>query len=273
MSVRSLMETVLSKLNPGQFLPTLTAIAVAFMAANLACGIGSEPVRIATEGAYPPYNDLNQAGEIIGFDREVGDELCRRAKLECVWEVQGWASIIANLLDEKYDLIIAGMTITEQRDKLIDFTQPYVPPSPSVYVAQSGPRAEAIGAKLNHPIPRTGVRVAAQRGTIHSDYLAREGLSYTEYDLVPGAIDAVLRGEVEVVFADSRFISESMAQHGNRLTIVGPEVLIGAGVGVGVRESDSELRERLDQAIASMKADGSLNELIREWFGPDARTF
>ena len=251
----------------------LIAVAVVLIAANLACAVNSKTVRIATEGAYPPYNDMNEAGEIIGFEREMGDELCRRAGLECVWELHDWDSIMVNLVDEQFDVIIAGMTITEERDKIIDFTQPYVPPSPSVYVAQDNGSAAALGDRLMDPAQRTGVHVGAQRATIHSDYLAEEGVRHWTYDLVPDAIDALLNGEVEVVFADSRFVRESMAEHETRMTTVGSQVLIGTGVGAGTREADEDLREKLNQAITSMKDDGSLNELIQDWFGEDAPIF
>ena len=256
-----------------QMLCSLVIMGLVLMAANLACAAGSGPVRIATEGAYPPYNDLNAAGEIIGFERVMGDEICRRAELECLWEVHDWDSMIADLVDEQFDVIIAGMTITEERDRLIDFTQAYVPPSPSVFVTQAGPDAAATGARLNDPARRTGVHVAAQRGTIHADYLAREGFLHSEYDLVPDAIEALLRGDVEAVFADSRFIRDSMVGREDQMTLVGPSVFIGTGVGGGIREADARLKERLDGAITSMKEDGFLNELIREWFGPDARVF
>ena len=273
MPLSLLMKTTLSAMSVGRILCSLAITGGALIAANLACAGGAQPVRIATEGAYPPYNDLNEAGEIIGFERVLGNELCRRANLECVWKTHDWDSIIVDLVDGQFDVIIAGMTITEERDKVIDFTQPYVPPSPSVYAVQVGSGAAAIADKLTDPAQRFGIDVAAQRATIHSDYLGREGFTYSEYDLVPDAIDALLNGEVEAVFADSRFIRDSIAQHGDKMTIAGPEVLIGTGVGGGVREADFELKEKLNQAITSMKEDGSLNELIREWFGPKAPIF
>ena len=273
MSNESSRDRAVSILGGRRMLCSLVIMGLVLMAATPACAGGSGPVRIATEGAYPPYNDLNAAGEIIGFERVMGDELCRRAGLECLWEVRAWDSMIADLADGRFEVIIAGMTITEERDRLIDFTQAYVPPSPSVFAAQAGPDAAATGARLSDPARRTGVYVAAQRGTIHADYLAREGFLYSEYDLVPDAIEALLRGDAEVVFADSRFISDSMAERRDQMTLVGPAVFIGAGVGAGVREDDARLKERLDRAITSMKEDGFLNELIREWFGPDARTF
>ena len=252
---------------------SLAILCLVLVAASLACEAKSNQVRIATEAAYPPFNDLNEAGDIIGFERVMGDELCRRAELRCIWEVYDWEKIIPSLLDEKFDAIIAGMTITEERDKLIDFTQPYVPPSPSVYVARAGPDTKTIVAKLNDPAQRTGLHIAAQGATIHSNYLTGEGLPYSEYDTAPHAIDALLRGEIEVVFAGSRFVHESLAQHEDKMVIVGPEVLIGHGVGIGILESDVDLKEMLNQAITSMKEDGSLNELIREWFGPNAQLF
>ena len=273
MSNKSLRDRTLSEFSASHILCSLVIVALALMAASLACAAGSGPVRIATEGAYPPYNDLNEAGEIIGFERVLGDELCRRAELECVWEVHDWDPMIDNLVDGQFDVILAGVTITEERDEIIDFTQPYVPPSPSVYVAQAGPGAAVIEARLNDPAQRTGVHVAAQRSTIHADYLAREGIHHSEYDLVPDAIDALLKGDVEAVFADSRFIRDSMAGREDKMALVGPEVFIGAGVGGGIREADAQLKEELDRAITSMKEDGSLNELIRQWFGPDARVF
>ena len=90
----------------------------------------ADTVRMGTEGAYPPYNFINDAGEIDGFEREVGDELCKRAGLTCEWVKNDWDSIIPNLVSGNYDTIIAGMSITDERDEVIDFTQDYYPPPP-----------------------------------------------------------------------------------------------------------------------------------------------
>src|SRR6056297_7254 len=91
-------------------------------------------VRMGTEGAYPPYNFINDAGEVDGFEREVGDELCARAELTCEWVTNDWDSIIPNLTSGNYDTIIAGMSITAERDEVIDFTQPYIPPASSLFM-------------------------------------------------------------------------------------------------------------------------------------------
>ena len=97
----------------------------------------ADVVRLATEGAYPPFNFVDDAGEVAGFEREVGDELCKRAALECSWSTNEWDSIIPNLQSGNFDVIIAGMSITDERKQVIDFTQNYYPPAASLLSASS----------------------------------------------------------------------------------------------------------------------------------------
>ena len=111
-----------------------TAVIVASAAALLSGVAFAETVRLGTEGAYPPFNFVNDSGEIDGYERAVGDRLCEVAKLECTWVKNDWDSIIPNLVSGNYDVIIAGMSITEERDEIIDFTQDYYPPDPSFYI-------------------------------------------------------------------------------------------------------------------------------------------
>ncbi len=228
----------------------------------LSCAGESDEVRMGTEGAYPPYNFFNDAGEVVGFERELGDELCRRADLRCTWVTNEWDTIIPNLVDGKYDTIMAGMSITEERDEVIDFTQAYVPPIPSVYIALAGAGDDAVDG-----------RVAAQVATIHADHLSESGATLVEYDLAEELIDAVLSGEADAALVDRQFAHENLAASEGKLAVVGPDVPLDSGIGIGVREDDGELKEKLDDAITAMKEDGSLNALIRKWFDEDAETF
>ncbi len=239
------------------------ATVAVLLALSLACSEAPAAVRIGTEGAYPPYNFINDAGEIDGFERELGDELCRRADLTCTWVINEWDTIIPNLLDDQYDAIVAGMSITAERDELIDFSQPYLPPSTSVYLAVAGASDEAAKGA-----------VAAQVATVQADYLASQsGVSLLEFELVPDAIAAVLSGEADAALVDLAFARESLAEHEGMLSIVGPEVNLDLGVGIGLREDDGELKDKLDSAISEMKDDGSLNALITKWFGDEADGF
>lgn len=218
-------------------------------------------VRLGTEGAYPPFNFINDAGEIAGFERDVGDELCTRAGLTCEWVTNEWDSIIPNLQSGNYDVIIAGMSITDERDEVIDFTQNYFPPAASAYVALSADADVAAGV------------VSAQVSTIQAGYVAESGATLLEFATPDETIAAVRNGESVAVFADRDFLAPIVAESGGELMFVGEEVQLGGGVGLGVRESDTELKDKLNAAIQSMKDDGSLNALIETHFGPETAKF
>ena len=219
----------------------------------LTAGIAvADTVRLGTEGAYAPWNFINDAGEIDGFERELGDELCKRANLECDWVKNDWDSIIPNLVSGNYDAIIAGMSITEERDEVIDFTQNYTPPDPSAYVAMSDDVDVAGGV------------VAAQTGTTQSGYIAESGATLVEFASPEETIAAVRNGEADAVLADKSFLVPIVDEDGE-LRFVAEDVPLGGGVGMGIRESDGELKEKFNTAIQSMKDDGSLNELITKW--------
>ncbi|NOD33862.1 MULTISPECIES: transporter substrate-binding domain-containing protein [unclassified Ruegeria] len=228
----------------------------------LTAGIAmADTVRMGTEGAYPPYNFINDAGEIDGFEREVGDELCKRANLECEWVKNDWDSIIPNLVSGNYDTIIAGMSITDERDEVIDFTQNYFPPAASAYVGA----AEGVDV--------AGGIVAAQTATIQAGHVAESGATLVEFATPEETIAAVRNGEADAVFADKDFLVPIVEESGGELVFVGDDVPLGGGIGLGIRESDGELRGKFDEAITSMKADGSLNELIVKWFGEGVPTY
>lgn len=237
----------------------LTAAAFALSASF---ALAQDVVRMGTEGAYPPYNFINDAGEVDGFERELGDELCARAGLTCTWVINDWDSIIPNLVSGNYDTIIAGMSITSERDEVIDFTEDYIPASPSSYVALAAD-ADTMG----------GV-IAAQTATIQAAYIAASGATLVEFATPDETIAAVRNGEADAVLADHDYLAPIVAESGGALVFAGDRVDdIGGGVGMGIRESDGELREKFNVAIASMKADGTLNTMLIKWFGDEIGTY
>ena len=221
----------------------------------------AQTVRMGTEGAYPPYNFLNDKGEVDGFERELGDELCKRASLTCEWVTTDWDGIIPNLVSGNYDTIIAGMSITAERDEVIDFTQNYFPPAASAYVG------------LTADIDVTSAVVSAQASTIQAGHVAASGATLLEFATPEETVASVRNGEADAVFADKDYLIPIVEESGGELSFVGEDVQLGGGIGIGLRESDTELRAKFDAAIQSMKDDGTLNTLITKWFGEDAATF
>jgi len=227
----------------------LTAAALALTAGAAM----AEVVRMGTEGAYPPYNYIDDSGEVAGFERELGDELCKRAELDCEWVTNDWDSIIPNLVSGNYDTIMAGMSITDDRDEVIDFTQAYTQPDPSAYMAKSA------------DVDIAGGVIAAQTGTIQAAFISENGGTLVEFATPEETVAAVRSGEADAVLADKAYLDPIVADSGGELVIAGDSVLIGGGVGMGVRESDTELKAKFDAAIQSMKDDGTLNALIEKY--------
>ena len=212
----------------------------------------ADTVRMGTEGAYKPFNYINDDGELDGFEIHLGNELCKRASLTCEWVKNDWDSIIPNLVSGNYDTIIAGMSITDERDEVIDFTDPYTQPDPSAYMA------------LSADVNLDGAVIAAQTNTIQSGFVAASGGTLVEFATADETVAAVRSGEADAVLADRNYLLP-IADADAGLVLLAQQEMIGGGVGMGIRESDGELRAKFNTAIQSMKADGSLNALIAEW--------
>jgi polar amino acid transport system substrate-binding protein len=235
-------------------------LATALMA--LSGGIAAaQTVRLGTEGAYPPYNFIDDAGNVAGFERELGDELCKRAGLTCEWVTNDWDSIIPNLQSGNYDVIIAGMSITEEREKVVDFSENYIPPADSAYMGL------AADADIK------GGVVSAQVGTIQAGYVAESGATLLEFATPDETVAAVRNGEAVAVFADLDYLAPFVNESNGELTFVGDTVPLGDGVGMAFRDSDDALREKFNAAIKSMKEDGTLNPLIEKHFGAGTKLF
>ncbi len=238
----------------------LLSVALGLMAP---AAFAQDVVRLGTEGAYPPYNFVNDAGEVAGFEREFGDELCKRAGLTCEWVTNDWDSIIPNLQSGNYDVIIAGMSITPEREEVISFSQGYLPPAASAYLA------------LSKDVDLKSGPVAAQTSTIQAGFVAENGMSLVEFATPEETVAAVKNGEAVAVLADKDYLVPIAAESNGELVLLDKEEVIGGGVGLGFRKSDEELRGKFDAAIKSMKCDGTLDAMIvkPEYFGSESLTW
>jgi len=233
-------------------------------AAILALGSASqaqETVRIATEGAYAPWNFLNDAGEPAGFEIDLGNAICAHAGLTCEWITNDWDSIIPNLLAGNYDVIMAGMSITDERLETIDFTQNYFPPDPSQFIAAAGSDIDTAALE--------GKRIGVQGGTIQAAY-AEENLAGANTIVSFGTADQAMAdlaaGNLDTILADGAYLEPVVNASGGALEFVGEDVMIGDGVGAGVRKDEADLKATFNDALTALKADGTVDKLIAQWF-------
>ena len=220
-----------------------------------------ETVRIATEGAYAPWNFLNDAGQPAGYEIDLGNAICEKAELSCEFLINDWDSIIPNLLAGNYDMIMAGMSITEERLQTINFTQEYFPPDPSRYVALAGTEIDFDNL--------SGKRIGAQSGTIQAGY-AQDNLSADNTIIVfttaDQAVADLAAGNLDVIFADGAYVDPIVAASNGAIEYTGPEIMIGEGMAAGLRKEDTELEAKLNEAMTALKADGTVDKLIAQWF-------
>ena len=238
-------------------------LSLAALALSAGGAMAQQVVRMGTEGAYPPFNFVNEANELVGFEIDLGNELCARANLTCEWVMNDWDTIIPNLVGGNYDTIMAGMNATEARAQVISFTQAYKRPDPSAYMALAGTDASVI----------EGGVIAAQSNTVQSGMVADTAATLIEFPTPDETIAAVRSGVADAVLADRDFLMTYYTDAAGEFEFLATVMPPGQGVSMGTRQSDDELRATFNAAIDEMKADGSLNALLIQWFGEDVPVF
>jgi polar amino acid transport system substrate-binding protein len=238
------------------------ALAVAALAFT-ASAATAQVIRIGTEGAYPPFNFINEANELVGFEIDLGNEICRRANLTCEWVINDWDTIIPNLVGGNYDIIMAGMNATPARAEVIAFADAYKRPDPSAYMALAG---------TDPSVMESGV-ISAQSNTVQASMVAETAATLIEFPTPDETIAAVRSGVADAVLADRDFLMTYMNDSAGEFEFIGTRMPPGEGVSPGVRQSDTELRATISATLAAMKADGSLNALLVQWFGDEVPLF
>ncbi|MCW1932432.1 transporter substrate-binding domain-containing protein [Pararhodobacter zhoushanensis] len=238
-------------------------LTAALLALGSSTAMAQTVTRLGTEGAYPPYNYLDESNQLVGFEIDLGNELCARAQLTCEWVQNDWDSIIPNLVGGNYDVIMAGMNATEARAEVIAFSQAYKLPDPSAYMALAG---------TDMSVMEDGV-IAAQSNTMQASMVSDTSATLIEFPTADETIAAVRNGTADAVLADRDFLVTYVEESNGELEFLANVTPPGAGVSIGLRQSDTELRATFDAAIDSMKADGSLNALLVQWFGDEVDVF
>ena len=261
----------------------VSTIAGAALALSVtAASAQDDVIRIGTEGAYPPWNYTEANGELAGFEIDLANAMCEKMNATCEFVAQDWDGIIPALMNGRYDAIMAGMSITEERKERISFSTGYVS-DPAFFLAEKSSPLQQADTLDEVKAAIDGKVVGVQTATIHQNFIDQEltGLvelklydtqENMELDLSIGRIDAALADAA----AWNAFLEKpdgaNFAMFGPRLT--GSEFpVFGEGVGVGLRKDDTELLERVNAALAELKEDGTVTVLSNQYFGYDITMF
>lgn len=218
---------------------------------------------VVTEGKFPPFNMLDAQGRPAGFEVELAQELCKRAKIECRVVTAPWDDILPGLLDRRYDAVMASMDMTPERRRQIGFSKRYML-VPGAFVA---PKSAAVpdGA----PVLLRGKTVGVQRGTVFADYLDRtfrKAIRVKPFATADEARRELAAGKVDAVLGDKVSLWQWLkTTDGGCCGFFGQDVkdtrTLGDGVGIGLRKDDAKLRDAFNKALAELVADGTLKRI------------
>ncbi|GAB7023525.1 transporter substrate-binding domain-containing protein [Salidesulfovibrio brasiliensis] len=242
----------------------IIAVAALFILLTTAFA-AAEPLRVATEGAYPPFNYIDENGEPAGFDVEMAKAICTALSRKCEIVVVPWNDIITRLVKGDYDMVVASMAKTPERDKLIDFTDHYYR-SRSNFVGEAGRFPQATPEVL------TGRTIAAQKGTVQENYLYEHyGTSnIRSAGTTKEAFDLLVAGEVDAVLSDSLTIYEFLqTPRGRTFDFIGsalPASDVSSFSHIAVAEGNDELCKQINHALKRLRAEGTYDRINKKYF-------
>ncbi len=250
-------------------------LALAVSAAALTLSVGAShaqemTLKIGTEGAYPPFNNLTSDGKLVGFDIDIANALCEEMKAKCEFVTQDWDGIIPALQAGKFDAIIASMSITAERKEKVDFTDKYYNTPPAI----AAPKDSDIKGVTKEDL--AGKTIGVQGSTTHFNYSDK---TYTDSEVkaYPTAHEYQLdlaKGRLDAVNDDISVLGQWLdSPEGACCKLIGavtpdPEIH-GPGAGIAVRKGETALVEKFNAAIQAIRANGKYKEINDKYFKYD----
>ena len=222
---------------------------------------GQKVLRVATEGAYAPFNYNDAEGNLAGFDVDIANALCEKMQVKCDIEAQDWEGIIPGLKAKKYDAIIAAMSVTPERAQQVDFTDPYFTNS-LVFIATKDSSFDPSNAQdINTK------QIAAQRSTISSQWLESNypKASIKMYDTLNNAFLDLESNRVDAMISDKLPALEWLSKNNKEFEIKGSDIEIDDNFAIAVRKQDA-LKQDINKALAAIKADGTYDRIKEKHF-------
>jgi lysine/arginine/ornithine transport system substrate-binding protein len=245
-----------------------TALAASF-AVSSAQAADLKEIRFGVEASYAPFESKSPSGELIGFDIDVGNAVCAKLKVKCIWVENSFDGLIPALQARKFDAINSDMTITDQRKAAINFTNP-IYAIPNQLIAKKGTRILPTVDGLK------GAHVGVLQGSIQEAYAkarwATVGIDVVSYQAQDQVYADLAAGRLDAAFQDAEAASKGFLKtpQGAGFAFAGPAVvdekLLCAGVGFGVAKNNHVLKDALDQALTDLKSDGTIDKLGSKYF-------
>ncbi len=224
--------------------------------------IAGKTIRIATEGAYPPFNYTNADGSLAGFDIDVANALCEQMQAKCEVVAQDWDGIIPGLLAQKYDAVVAGMSITPERQEKVDFTEPYFA-NTMVWLTDTKGSFD--------PMTIANLKLGGQRSTtpgvyLQDNYDGKDGNTVQLYDNYDNAYLDLKSGRSDAVLAEKVSAKSWLADNPEGFGIVGDEIDNDDNIAIAVRKGDA-LKDEFNKALSEIRSNGELARLEQANFG------
>jgi len=277
----------------------LQHVSAALIALSLVVGNASaqskdwSSIKIASEGAYKPWNFTDPSGKLVGFEIDLAEDLCKRMKAKCEIVAQAFDGMIPALNTGKFDAIMAGMNITDKRKEAIAFTQPYgrtpstfavlksnalakLPEQGKVYSLNPDAAAAAEKSLSDLKPMLKGKVIGVQTSTAQANFLDKyfkDVVEIRQYKTTEQHDLDLAAGRVDGVFASISYLKSVVeAPENKEMMLAGPRYgggVLGFGVAVGLRKNDPELLAKFDAAVGAAIADGTVKTLSMKWFGFD----
>ena len=218
----------------------------------------AKEITFAMEPSYPPFETTNEKGEIIGFDVDVANAICKEIQATCHFKSQAFDALIPGLKSKRFDASISAIDITDARAKQVAFSNAYYDSSAS-YVALKG-KTDLASAKT----------VGVQNGTTFQQYIAAETKQYNAkaYASIQDAILDLKNGRIDIIFGDTAVLSDMISKE-PEIQFVGEKVTnkkyFGNGLGIAVNKSSKELLESLNKGLETVKANGEYQKIYDKW--------
>jgi ABC transporter arginine-binding protein len=218
----------------------------------------AQELTFAMEPSYPPFETTNEKGEIIGFDVDVANAICKEIQATCKFKGEAFDALIPNLKAKRFDASISAIDITDARAKQVLFSDAYYDSTAS-YVTLKG-KATLESAK----------NVGVQNGTTFQQYTVAETKQYITkaYASLQSAILDLKSGRIDMIFGDTAVLADMISKE-PEMQFVGEKVAnkkyFGNGLGIAMHKSNKELVEQLNKGLAAIKANGEYQKIYDKW--------